>query len=177
MRLKACLIASVAIFVCCGLWSCNRDKTLAPEHHPAPILSYSVVNPPIVDAPRVRGGQALAEMRTIPLGSTIQIRNNEPISLQAAELGQTFPGIVARDVLDNKGIVAIPRGAEATLVVLRIGGKGERVLDIGGVAVAGRRYGLEAEKRGGASAKAGNIAAATLMSFELVSPGNIRELR
>src|SRR5580704_13873266 len=101
MRLKACLSAIMLIFVSCGLWSCNRDKTppLAPEPRPAPILSYSVVNPPIVDTARVRGGQPIAEMRTIPLGSTVQIRNNEAISLQTAELGQTFPGTVARDVL------------------------------------------------------------------------------
>ena len=175
MRLKAILV----IFVSLGLWGCNKDNDPAfkAEPHPAPIVSYSVVNPPVVDTARARGGQALAEMRTIPLGSSIQIRNNEAISLQTAELGQTFPATVARDVLDNKGLVAIPRGAGATLVVLRIGARGERVLDIGGIAVAGRHFGLEALKHGGSSAKTAQIAASTLMSFELEGPAQIRELR
>lgn len=136
-----------------------------------------MVNPPQIDIRRQRGDQVLAEMRTIPLGSTIQIRNNEPISLQTAELGQTFPGIVERDVLDSKGVVAIPRGSTALLVILGVSGSGEHILDIGGVAVAGRRYGLEATKRGDASAKTAHIAAATLLSFRLESPATIRELQ
>jgi hypothetical protein len=167
--------AIVVVFVILGLSGCNRDSSppLKPDPRPAPIVSSSVVNPPLLDTPRVN----VTEMRTIPPGSTIQIRNNEAISLQTAELGQTFPGTVERDVRDNKGLVAIPRGSEATLVVLRIGAKQERELDIGGVVVAGRRYGLEGQKRAGASAKAENIAAATLMSFELEGPAQIHELR
>ncbi len=175
MRLKMVFVILAAF----GLWGCNKDSapSFKPDPRPAPVLSYSVVNPPQIDVPRNRGNQVLAEMRTIPLGSTIQIRNNEPISLKTAELGQTFPGIVERDVLDSKGVVAIPRGSVALLVVLGGSGTGERLLDIGGVAVAGRHYGLEATKRGDANAKTGQIAAATLMSFRLESPAKIRELQ
>jgi hypothetical protein len=57
--------------------------------------------------------------------------------------------VVAEDVLDTSGRVAIPRGSNATLVVRDASGQGklqgrsELVLDVGSVSVGGRSYRLE----------------------------------
>jgi hypothetical protein len=87
--------------------------------------------------------------RTIPSGATVQIRNNEAINSETADPGQTFSGVVARDVIDTDGNVAIPKGSNATLVIKDVSGQGkmqgrsELVLDVGSVSVAGRTYRLE----------------------------------
>lgn len=90
-----------------------------------------------------------AVFKTIPAGTQIQIRNNETISSQTAEPGQTFSGVVARDIADSNGGVAIPRGSGATLVVRaandqgKLQGRSELVVDVSSVTVAGRRYRLD----------------------------------
>jgi hypothetical protein len=86
---------------------------------------------------------------TIPAGTRIQIRNNEPISSQTAQAGQTFSGVVARDVVDTSGNIAIPHGSGATLVVRaandqgKLQGQSELVVDVGSVTVGGQRYRLD----------------------------------
>ena len=88
-------------------------------------------------------------MDTIPAGATIAVRNNEAINSDTASAGQTFSGSVARDVVDENGEVAIPRGSNATLVVRstegqgKIQGRSEVVLDVASVDVGGRTYRLE----------------------------------
>ncbi|MDQ1472162.1 MAG: hypothetical protein QOJ99_3642 [Bryobacterales bacterium] len=89
------------------------------------------------------------EVRTIPAGTTLQVRTNETISSDTASPGQTYSAVVAEDVLDTSGRVAIPRGSNATLVVRDASGQGklqgrsELVLDVGSVSVGGRSYRLE----------------------------------
>jgi hypothetical protein len=91
------------------------------------------------------------ERRTIPAGTTLQVRNNETISSDSASTGETYTAVVAQDVLDTTGRVAIPRGSNATLVVRNASGQGkvqgrsELVLDVGSVSVGGRTYRLETE--------------------------------
>jgi hypothetical protein len=90
-------------------------------------------------------------VRTIPAGTTLQVRNNEAITAQSAGPGQTYTAVVAQDVLDTNGNVAIPKGSDATLVVREASGQGkiqgraELVLDVGSVSVAGHSYRLETE--------------------------------
>ena len=89
------------------------------------------------------------ESRTIPAGTTLEVRNNESINSQTANAGQTFSAVVARDVVDSTGQVAIPKGADATLVVReavdqgKVQGRSELVLDLGSVSVGGRSYRLD----------------------------------
>jgi hypothetical protein len=64
------------------------------------------------------------EFRTIPAGVTISVRTNRTIDSETAAAGQTYSGAVARDVVDSKGWVAIPRGSAATLVVRDASGQG-----------------------------------------------------
>jgi hypothetical protein len=139
-----------------------------PATNPAPMASQvpqpNPAPPPPVEAPRAQTSQApppvyqresappaarAPEFRTIPSGTTLQVRNNETISSDTASTGQTYTAVVAQDVLDTTGRVAIPRGSNATLVVRdangqgKIQGRAELVLDIGSVSVGGRTYRLE----------------------------------
>ena len=93
--------------------------------------------------------QPAEETRTIPAGSTLEIRNNQSINSDSAAPGQSYSGVVVRDIVDTESRVAIPRGSNATLVVRsasgegRVEGRSELVLDVGSVAIAGRTYRLE----------------------------------
>jgi hypothetical protein len=87
--------------------------------------------------------------RTVPSGTTLAVRTDQSIDSQTATPGQTFPGVVAQDVVDTNGRVAIPHGATATLVIRaaqeqgRIKGQSELSLDVSEVEVNGHRYRLE----------------------------------
>ncbi|MES1260509.1 MAG: hypothetical protein ABUS49_02145 [Acidobacteriota bacterium] len=123
---------------------------------PAPVRQAPArpATPPPVQAetrpaPVARPEPREEAVRTIPAGTTLQIRNNEAISAQTATAGQTYTAVVAQDVLDTQGNVAIPKGSDATLVVRDAAGQGklqgraELVLDVGSVSVGGRSYRLE----------------------------------
>jgi hypothetical protein len=90
-----------------------------------------------------------AAVRNIPAGTNLQVRNNEAISSQSAQDGQTFSGVVVEDVVDSAGRIAIPRGSNATLVVRNAAGQGkmqgraELVVDVGSVTVGGHEYRLD----------------------------------
>lgn len=104
--------------------------------------------PPDAMAPS-RVERPVAEVRTIPAGTTLEVRNNETIDSKTANAGQTFSAVVARDVVDSAGRLAIPKGSDATLVVReavdqgKLQGRSELVLDLGSVSVQGRSYRLE----------------------------------
>jgi len=162
-----------------GLSGCrNRAPTFedqlreSQKARPAPVIGPGTVNPPLIETPRTRTDAHDLVVRTIAKGTTIQVRNSEPISLGTARPGETFPAVVARNVVDENGRVAIPRGSVATLILLRAG-----IVDIGGVVVAGRRYGLEGSRRGDPSTRAGQIPASSLLSFRLDDTTRIREIR
>jgi hypothetical protein len=93
--------------------------------------------------------QPVEDFRTIPAGRTLEVRNNDSINSETAAPGQTYSAVVARDVTDSTGAVAIPRGSSATLVIREANGQGkiegrsELVLDVGSVSMGGRIYRLE----------------------------------
>ena len=113
--------------------------TNAPPPGPSPTASA-------VPAP---APQPVVEYRTIPAGATLTVRNNDTIDSQNASPGQTFSGVVERDVVDTEGRVAIPKGSNATLVVNEATGQGkmqgrsELAVDVASVEVGGRHYRLE----------------------------------
>jgi hypothetical protein len=119
----------------------------APPPAPTPQAQSPVAAPAPAPAPRPR--QPVAEFRTIPAGTTLEVRNNETIDSQTAEVGQTFSGVVEREVVDTEGRVAIPRGADAMLVVRsatgqgKLQGRSDLAVDVSSVTVAGRSYRLE----------------------------------
>lgn len=126
----------------------------APAAASAPVASSTTSSTiPATAAPpppaQAAAPQPVEEFRTIPAGTTLTVRNNDTIDSQTAEAGQTFAGVVEREVVDTDGRVAIPRGATATLVVRSASGQGklqgqsDLAVDVGSVEVGGRNYRLE----------------------------------
>jgi hypothetical protein len=91
---------------------------------------------------------AYAQVERLPAGTNIEIRTNEGIDLRDASDGRIFSGIVARDVFDPNGGLAIRQGAHAELIVRNLG-REERAIDLESIDVNGRRYTIEAETRVG----------------------------
>lgn len=88
---------------------------------------------------------SLADAKVIPEGTEIAIRTDERINSKRAGTGEVFPVTVDQDVFDSSGVVAIPRGSPAQLLVREIKGGGavhspELVLDLFSVTVRGREY-------------------------------------
>jgi hypothetical protein len=81
---------------------------------------------------------------SIPPGAEISVRTMNTIHADDADETHFFPATIQRDVLDRDGHVAIPRGANAELVVRRAPGN-ELVLDLRAVTVDGKRYILDTE--------------------------------
>lgn len=96
-----------------------------------------------------RPARPVEAFNTLAAGTSIQVRNNEAISSQTAEPGQTFSAVVEQDVLDAAGDVAIPKGSDATLVVReandqgKLQGRSALAIDLGSVTVLGRQYRMD----------------------------------
>lgn len=129
----------------------NASFTQANPAPPPPVQSSRAPTPRPLETRRFEPAPVEAVVRTIPSGTTLRIRNNEAIESQSAETGQTYSGVVAEDVVDTEGRVAIPRGSNATLVIRgardqgKVQGRSELVLDVGSVSVGGRSYRLETQ--------------------------------
>jgi hypothetical protein len=80
----------------------------------------------------------------VPAGTEISIRTNEGIDAHDAAAGRSYSAQVARDVVDNNGMIVIPRGSDARLVV---GNNGNQLaLDLQSVNVNGQRYTLDTDE-------------------------------
>jgi hypothetical protein len=86
--------------------------------------TVSLQNPVTASEPIRRRG-------VLPSGTLISVRNNEVINSGRTSAGQTFSAIVARDVIDDSGAVAIPRGSAATLIVREAGAGKIHANDLG----------------------------------------------
>jgi Ca2+-binding EF-hand superfamily protein len=88
--------------------------------------------------------QARAVPMIISSGSEFSIRTNETIDSKVATVGQLFSAMIERDILDNSGKLAIPKGSDAKLAIRQAadgtGNDSELVLDVDSVTVAGIRY-------------------------------------
>ena len=90
----------------------------------------------------VSGRTSFGQTRTIAAGTSITVRNNEPIDARQTD-GRVFSGVVHQDVLDADGNVAIPRGSDVELIV-RTDPNHDLALDLESVTVNGQRYALTA---------------------------------
>ncbi len=105
--------------------------------------------PPATASVRDREYSPAETFVTIPSGTTIAVRTDQSIDSQTAAPGETYPGVVVRDVFDASGKVAIPHGSTATLVIResrgqgKVQGRSELAVDVAAVRVQGRRYRLE----------------------------------
>jgi hypothetical protein len=81
----------------------------------------------------------------LPSGTELRIRTAEDIDSQTSVVGQTFSGIVERDIYGESGGVVIPQGSHAILVLREvstggISGSPDMMVDIQSLTVSGRRY-------------------------------------
>lgn len=83
-------------------------------------------------------------------GATIWLRTNETIDTRQAADGQTYGATVNRDVVDENGAVAIPKGSDARLIVQK-DSNGRTFLALNSVTVNGKPYDVES-----GSSNAGN---------------------
>lgn len=87
----------------------------------------------------VAGIQFTAMADTIAPGTEIVIRTDGPIMVHDWDRGRIYTARVDRDVIARDGDVAIPRGANAELIVRQVG-PNEMALDLESIMVNGRRY-------------------------------------
>ena len=80
-----------------------------------------------------------AEVDTVPPGTQVTVRTDEPIQIQNWDRGRVYRGEVAQDVYATDGDLAIPRGAPAELTVREIG-PNDMAVDLDSVTVNGRRF-------------------------------------
>lgn len=133
----------------------DPEPAVAPATATQPVTSqqgsYQNTTQPVVAAQQrpVRPTRPVEAFNTLSAGTSIQVRNNEAISSQTAEPGQTFSAVVEQDVLDAAGDVAIPKGSDATLVVReandqgKLQGRSALAIDLGAVTVLGRQYRMD----------------------------------
>ena len=85
------------------------------------------------------GTQATVFADTILPGTQIAVRTESPIEVSRWERGRIYDARVVQDVRARDGDLAIPRGAEAELIVRQIGPR-EMAVDLESIRVNGRRY-------------------------------------
>ncbi|PWU07720.1 MAG: hypothetical protein C5B51_09245 [Terriglobia bacterium] len=86
-----------------------------------------------------------AAFAMLPAGTEVAVRTNEDINAQTTVEGRTYSATINRDVMDENGRLAVPRGSDSRLVIRSVneGGTlsgGSLVLDLESVQVNGRRY-------------------------------------
>ena len=75
----------------------------------------------------------------IPSGTTVYLRTNDTIDAKAARDGDKYSAVVNRDVIDENGDVAIPKGSDAELIVEKESNN-KMALDLRSITVNGKRY-------------------------------------
>lgn len=76
---------------------------------------------------------------TLPQGTDIKVRTDTAIPAKPAS-GATYSATVSDDVLDQSGMVAIPRGSRAQLVAVPSDDGKDVTLDLRSVTVGSQRY-------------------------------------
>ena len=80
-----------------------------------------------------------AQSDRVPAGAEIVVRTGEAVDARHPSDSRIYIGTVDRDVRDRDGRIAIPRGAEAELIMRNASGS-DIVMDLESIAVNGRRY-------------------------------------
>lgn len=123
----------------------SQVKAVEYGESPAEPEARAARAPAPVETPRAESTRTFELAR----GSEVSVRTNEAIDSKTAAEGQTFGAQVTREVRDANGVVVIPRGANARVVIKsasqggRIKGRSDLVLDLQSVTIAGQRYALD----------------------------------
>jgi hypothetical protein len=85
------------------------------------------------------GAPPQANMGIIPAGTVIRVRTNETIDSSNAATGRVFMGVLEDSARDRHGMVVIPKGSPAELVVTNVS-KHELSVDLASVSAGNRTY-------------------------------------
>ncbi len=83
-----------------------------------------------------------AEVDTLPAGTEVVVRTNEPIELRSWDRGRVYSGELARDLVATDGDLAFPRGTRVELVVRELGDR-DMVIDLESIMTDRRRFVVE----------------------------------
>jgi hypothetical protein len=81
----------------------------------------------------------------IPSGTDILVRADETIDSRKADEGRIYAGTVDQDILDERGQVAVRKGARAELLVREVESGKDLILDLQSIKFDGRRYFVNAD--------------------------------
>lgn len=96
------------------------------------------------------GGQQAGRMVTVPAGTVLSVRINQPLDSHNAQPGMSFDGTVVADIVAD-GAIAIPRGATVHGQVANVSnagalkGRGSLSLQLTGVSLGGQEFALASE--------------------------------
>jgi hypothetical protein len=88
------------------------------------------------------GMQLCAFADTVPPGTQITVRTDQPFEVHTWDRGRVYYGHIAQDVRARDGDMAIPRGAQVEMIVRRVG-PDQMALDLESVTVNGQRYAMD----------------------------------
>jgi hypothetical protein len=86
-----------------------------------------------------------ATMGTIPAGTIIRVRTNENIDSSNAAIGRVFMGVVEESAKDSRGMIVIPKGSPAELVVRTVS-KHAVAVDLATVFAGNRTYAISSSQ-------------------------------
>lgn len=84
-------------------------------------------------------GSNYSEWVTVPAGTEVSVRTDEGIYSSNTGSGTTYPASIVNDVVDPAGVMVIPRGSPARLI-MKSDGRGGYFLDLDSVDVRGHHY-------------------------------------
>lgn len=97
----------------------------------------------------------VAQRHTIPSGTELTVRTDEPIDadVQNADTTHMYRGTISKDVLGRDGNVLVPRGSHAQLAAIR--DSDGLSIDLRSIRINGVRYTVESEDVAAANQKDG----------------------
>lgn len=99
--------------------------------------------PPEYDDLNAPRGPNWNQTAVLPPGTELVVRTIDRIDANAADPNRRYMASVERNVVDSRGMIVIPQGATAHLIV-RQAGDGRVAIDLRSVLVNGHRYVLDA---------------------------------
>ena len=135
-------------------WNSGQNEAQAQAPAPPPPPSrpqYAPMRPQAPAYPAPPAYQAPNGPVTVPVGTLLQVRTNEPVGTRSAKDGSPIQFTVIHDVVYG-GVLAIPRGATVHGVVTEskksgtLGGSAELALTLTSLDLGGQNYQIESDQ-------------------------------
>ncbi|MBW8748022.1 MAG: BON domain-containing protein [Acidobacteria bacterium] len=127
-----------------------QRRVYGPYPYPGAPPQQAQGNYPNQQQPYQGGGQQAGRMVTVPAGTVLSVRINQPLDSHNAQPGMSFDGTVVADIVAD-GAIAIPRGATVHGQVANVSnagalkGRGSLSLQLTGVSLGGQEFALTSE--------------------------------